>query len=183
MTFSRRHLPHWSPDGQDLFITWRLHDSLPANFRPPPNVNSSGKAFVTVDRVLDHAQTGPLWLKDSRVASAVLAALTDGQRRKLFEIGAYVLIANHVHVLLTPRAPIAQITHRIKGASAREANLIPGRTGSKFWQNESFDHWIRNPAEGESVRTYVERNPVAAGLVSQPSDWPWSSASQPIGRE
>jgi putative transposase len=132
MTFSRRHLPHWSPDGHDLFITWRLHDSLPADFRPSRDVNSSGKAFVTVDRVLDHAQTGPLWLKDSRVTNAVFTALTDGQRQKLFELREYVLMANHVHVLLTPRAQIAQITHQIKGASVREANLILGRTGSKF---------------------------------------------------
>lgn len=183
MTFSRRHLPHWSPEGQDLFIAWRLHDSLPPNYRPPQDVNSSGKAFVAVDRVLDHVQTGPIWLKDARVANAVFAALADGLRQKLFDLRAYVLMANHVHVLIAPRAHIAQITHQIKGASARQANLILGRTGSKFWQNESFDHWIRNLAEGQNVRAYIERNPVAAGLVSQPADWPWSSASRPIGRQ
>jgi putative transposase len=89
-------------------------------------------------------------------------------------------MANHVHVLLAPLAPLEQITQQIKGASAREANLILCRTGSPFWQKESFDHWIRNPAELQKIRAYIEHNPVAAGLVARPEDWPWSSASNPI---
>jgi REP element-mobilizing transposase RayT len=99
----------------------------------------------------------------------------------MFALRAYVLMANHVHVLLAPLSPIAQITQQIKGATAREANLILGRTGSRFWQDESFDHWIRNPEEWQRVKAYIERNPVAAGLVSKPEDWPWSSASHSIG--
>ena len=181
MTYYRRHLPHWLPPNQDIFITWRLHDSLPAQFRPPTGIESSGKAFVIYDRVLDRALTGPLWLKDSRVAQCVLTALDAAQQRKMFVLRAFVLMSNHVHVLLAPQLPIAQITQQIKGATAREANLILGRTGSRFWQDESFDHWIRNPEEWQRVRTYIERNPVAAGLIRKPEDWPWSSASHPNG--
>jgi putative transposase len=181
MTYYVRHLPHWSPPGQDIFITWRLHDSLPAQYRPPACIESSGKAFISYDRILDQARTGPLWLKDPRIANSLLSALNAAQDRKMFALRAYVLMANHVHVLLAPQLPIAQITRQIKGATAREANLILGRTGSRFWQDESFDHWIRNPEEWLRVRTYIERNPVAAGLVSKPEDWPWSSASHPIG--
>jgi hypothetical protein len=83
--------------------------------------------------------------------------------------------------LLAPIAPLGQITQQIKGATARQANLILGRTGSPFWQDESFDHWVRNPGEGQKIRVYIERNPVVAGLVDKPEDWPWSSASRPIG--
>jgi len=89
-------------------------------------------------------------------------------------------MANHVHVLLEPHSPLAQITQQMKGASAREANLILGRTGSRFWQDESFDHWIRNPEEWKRIRSYIERNPVVAGLVDKPEEWPWSSASHSI---
>jgi putative transposase len=181
MTYTQRHLPHWSPPTQDIFITWHLHDSLPTNFRPPTSIESSGKAFVTYDHALDQARTGPLWLKDPRVAKTVLSALDAAQQRKMITLQAYVLMANHVHVLLTPQSPLAQITQQIKGATAREANLILGRTGMRFWQNESFDHWIRNPEEWKHVRAYIERNPVAAGLVNKPEEWPWSSASHPIG--
>ena len=34
----------------------------------------------------------------------------------------------------------------LKGASAREANRVLGRTGEPFWQKESYDHWVRNPS-------------------------------------
>ena len=54
---------------------------------------------------------------------------------------------------------------------------ILGRTGDRFWQDESFDRWIRNRSEWNRARIYIERNPVTAGLVRSPSEWPWSSAS------
>jgi putative transposase len=180
VTYYERRLPHWHPPGQELFITWRLHGSLPVHVRPPAETESSGQAFVRYDRALDKAQTGPLWLKDPRVAEAILVALRDAQRRKLFALRAYAVMANHVHVLLAPRAPLERVTQQIKGASAHEANLVLGRTGAPFWQTESFDHWVRNPAEWQKIRAYIERNPVAAGLVLKPEDWPWSSASNPI---
>jgi putative transposase len=179
--FYKRRLPHWHPPGQDIFITWRLHGSLPAQVHTPAEADSSGKAFVCYDRALDEARTGPLWLKDPRIAEAILSVLREGQRRDLFALRAYAVMANHVHVLLAPRAPLERITQQIKGASAREANLILVRTGEPFWQKESFDHWVRNPSEWQKIRAYIERNPVAAGLVPKPEDWPWSSVSNPIG--
>jgi len=51
-----------------------------------------------------------------------------------------------------------------------------GRTGEPFWQKESYDHWVRNPSELEKIRTYIENNPVKAGLVRNPQDYLWSSA-------
>jgi len=180
MTYYIRNLPHWHLSETDLFITWRLYGSLPEQFRLKNTIESSGNTFVRYDRVLDQAQTGPLWLKDSRVAECVLSQLSDSQQRKLFLLRAYAIMANHVHVLLAPIAPLGQITQQIKGATARQANLILGRTGSPFWQDESFDHWVRDPGEYQKIRAYIERNPVAAGLVGKPEDWPWSSASRPI---
>jgi putative transposase len=180
MTCTHRHLPHWSPQGQDIFLTWRLANSLPTHLRPPKDITTNGKSFAQYDHLLDQAQSGPLWIRDPRIAKAVLSALISAQQRNLCKLHAYVLMANHVHVLLSTKAPVAQITQQIKGASAREANLILDRTGARFWQDESFDHWIRNPEEWQRVRSYIERNPVMAGLVEKPEDWNWSSASHPI---
>jgi REP element-mobilizing transposase RayT len=50
--------------------------------------------------------------------------------------------ANHVHVLLLPKTSLPVITRWLKGSTARKANLIPGRTGDAFWQDESFDHRV-----------------------------------------
>jgi hypothetical protein len=51
-----------------------------------------------------------------------------------------------------------------------------GRTGEPFWQEESFDHWVRGDEEFNRIAHYIEQNPVKAGLVKRSEDWPWSSA-------
>ena len=61
-------------------------------------------------------------------------------------------------------------------ATARQANLILGRTGEAFWQDESFDHRVRDEAELDRLVHYVEHNPVSAGLAANPHAWHWSSA-------
>ena len=83
---------------------------------------------------------------------------------------------NHVHVLLRPKTSMPAITRWLKGSTARQANLILGRTGEAFWQDESFDHRVRDEAELDRIVRYVEYNPVNAGLAANPRDWPWSSA-------
>ena len=75
---------------------------------------------------------------------------------------------NHVHVLLDPKSELRKITKWLKGSTAHEANKILNRQGNLFWQDESFDHWIRNSAQFERVRAYIEKNPVAARLVKLP---------------
>jgi hypothetical protein len=59
MTFYSRHLPHWQPPDVDIFITWRLHGSLPAQLRPPKAAAYSGKQFLHFDHQLDQARSGP----------------------------------------------------------------------------------------------------------------------------
>ena len=85
---------------------------------------------------------------------------------------------NHVHAVIQPCVPVARITKSIKGFTAREANQILGRTGERFWQDESYDHWIRNETEWNRIVRYTALNPVAAGLVETAEQWPWSSASR-----
>jgi len=91
-------------------------------------------------------------------------------------------MANHVHALLTPKIEVRRLMNGLKGATARAANAILNRTGKRFWQDESFDHWVRNEAQFVRMKNYIERNPVAAGLVARPEDWPWSSAWNPRSR-
>jgi putative transposase len=180
VTFYRRNLPHWHPPGQDIFVTWRLKGSLPAHLRAIASKDMPGERFLDLDRALDRADTGPHWLQDPRVAKCIVAVLQNAQDQRHIDMHSYTVMANHVHVLLTPVAPMAEIFRRVKGATARQANLLLGFAGSYFWQDESFDHWVRNPAEWQKIRSYIERNPVAAGLVARPEDWPWSSASHPL---
>jgi putative transposase len=183
MTYYARHLPHWQPSERSIFVTWRLHGSLPVEAveRFSRRLgSSSGKYFLNIDRVLDRAGTGISWLNDARIADLVMAAIRRGEK----DLGHYVLQAftimpNHVHLLVDPCVPIQRITKGLKGTTAREANLILDRTGQPFWQDESFDYWVRNGKQFHRIQMYIENNPVAAGLVQQPQQWPWSSVSQP----
>jgi REP element-mobilizing transposase RayT len=79
---------------------------------------------------------------------------------------------------MLPRTDLAVITRWLKGSTARKANQILGKTGQPFWQDESYDHWIRNDIELQRIVRYVEHNPVTAGLVSCEYEWPWSSATK-----
>ncbi len=87
-----------------------------------------------------------------------------------------VIMPNHVHVVFEPKAPLPGIMRWLKGRTGRTANRILGRTGIPFWQDESYDHWIRSRKELEETIRYVESNPVNARLVEAAEEWPWSSA-------
>jgi putative transposase len=106
----------------------------------------------------------------------VIGAFHFGQNElKLYELRSLIM-PNHVHVLIQPGARLARITKTIKGYTAREANRILGRTGSPFWQYESYDHWVRNDVEMQRIVRDIEHDPVSAGFVPNPEQWPWSSA-------
>jgi REP element-mobilizing transposase RayT len=174
----RRKLPHFHPNGAHLFVTWRLAGSLPVS-RPDVIYATPGQAFAAEDRALANSR-GPTWLNNTRVASQVVEAIRSGEsQRRFYDLWAWVVMPNHVHMLILPRVALAQITHWIKGTTAREANLLLGRTGEPFWQHESYDHWVRNEKEFQRVVAYIERNPVSAGLAAAPEDWRWSSAARP----
>ena len=175
MTEYRRRLPHFHPDGEGLFVTWRLHGSLPA---PQPDViyPTPGYAFVAQDHALAR-RSGMLWLSDTRVARHVAETIRAGEGREFYELSAWVVMPNHVHPLILPNKPLPPITHSINCRTAREANLVLGRSVEPFWQHESYDHRVRNEKEFYRIAAYIEENPVSAGLAANPQDWPWSSAA------
>jgi hypothetical protein len=181
--YYRRRLPHWHPDLTEasfLFVTWRLAGSVPrTRLLLPPNAAplSAGRAFLALDQETDQAAFGPVWLRDARVASMVADTLRYGEvERPFYHAPAWVIMPNHVHALLQPKVSLSATTRWLKGSTARKANLILGRTGEPFWQDESFDHRVRNEGELERIVRYIEGNPVSAGLVAHTTDWPWSSA-------
>ena len=173
----RRHLPHFHPHSAYVFLTWRLWGSWPAPSEPAGAHLSPGHAFVAIDRPLDRCSSGPRWLEQAPIADLIAEAIQVGDReRHFYELSAWVLMPNHVHLLILPKVPVPVSMRWLKGSTARKANLLLRRTGQRFWQDESFDHWVRNNTEFGRIVRYIEENPVAAGLVSSAVLWPWSSA-------
>ena len=93
-----------------------------------------------------------------------------------YALHAFAVMPNHVHMLVTPRVPLPKLTKSLKGITARRANAMLGLTGKAFWQEESYDHEVRQEGSLERIRSYIENNPVRAGLVLEASEYPWSSA-------
>ena len=172
----RRRLPHFHLENAYLFLTWRLWGTLPSG-RDGVAYPSTGHAFVARDRVLDRSCHGPLWLKDPRLASLVAEAILIGAiERGFYELQGWVVMPNHVHLLILPRAPVRTLMRWLKGSTARCANQILGRTGRPFWQDESYDHYLRDSNRIPRTIAYIEQNPVSAGLVDSAEKWGWSSA-------
>jgi REP-associated tyrosine transposase len=93
---------------------------------------------------LDLAVSGPTFLKNPQVAAAVAEIFfVAANKWNLYELFAWVLMSKHVHLLIQPHKSVSEITRAVKKSSARQANIILGRTGQPFWQDESFDHWVR----------------------------------------
>jgi len=172
----RRKLPHFHPPGAHLFLAWRLWGTLPLKLHSLERP-SARRAFVIQDRVLDRCASGPLWLRNAHTANLVAEAIVIGEsERRFYDLGAWVVMPNHVHLLILPQAPVPVLMRWLKGSTARRANQILGRTGRPFWQDESFDHYARNVRQIERIATYIEGNPVSAGLARSAECWPWSSA-------
>ena len=186
MTYYERNLPHWHPEGATFFVTWRLFGSLPVQKRTArngcatgnqPQAETPGERFVRLDRALDRTAIGPHWLRIPNIADRVTELILKGEKELgYFSLHAFVVMPNHVHLLMRPKIELRRIMNGIKGSTANAANKILGRTGKPFWQDESFDHWVRTEKEFGNIFRYIERNPVSVGLARRPEDWVWSSA-------
>jgi len=148
--------------------------------------------FLKTEKILHRANHGPTWMADASVADKVAENLhrLDGSA---YRLDAFSVMSNHVHTVFKPylseadlsmifttdgfelisEVPgLSKIMHSLKGRSARECNLLLGRTGS-FWEHESFDHAIRQGRFDKTVR-YVLNNPVKVGLVETWENWEWN---------
>jgi REP element-mobilizing transposase RayT len=130
-----------------------------------------------MDRLLDQARCGPTFLKQPAIAEILLTSLRYGSEIKHYDLHSWVIMPNHVHLLLTPQVSVSRLLNSLKSATAKRANLILRRTGQPFWQGESYDHLIRHGDEFQRIRHYIENNPIAAGLAKTPEQYLWSSSS------
>ena len=130
-----------------VFLTWSLHDNLPT-------------AFAVMDRLLDEARAGAVYLRQPAVANMIVEAIHyNANLLGHYQLHAFVVMPNHVHLLATPAVAL------LKGITARRANAMLA-----FGICRS----------SRKIRNYIEGNPVRAGLV-EASDYRWSSAGWATG--
>ena len=79
--------------------------------------------------------------------------------KELYELIAYCIMPNHVHLLLKPLTDVVLIMQKIKGSSAKQINTMLNKTG-KFWAREYFDKLIRDERHFNVVYNYIKNNPM-----------------------
>lgn len=179
MPFFRIRPPNPADTGQPLFLTWLLQGSLPPEGVPPSGIHSIRDAFATVDRFLDEARTGPLYLRQREVASMVVETiLAYGTQLRHYDLHSFVVMPNHVHLLLTPLVDLAKLTSMVRHATTRRANELLDQPGTQFWDEACCEHVVRSRHELERIQQYIERNPVPVGMAREAADYPYSSAAR-----
>ena len=156
--------------------------------------------FARFEDILDKNATGPRWLADPQIAGIVSDSLIYRDGRD-YLLSASTIMSNRAHAVFTPRLndrsltevrdrnriafkssdpTLSAIMKSLKGYTARQANKLLGRTGA-FWEEESYDHQVRDEEELGRIVRYVLNNPVKAGLVEHWSMWPWTYCRPGLG--
>ena len=104
-------------------------------------------------------------------------------RRHEWHALAYCLMPNHVHLLIqTPNANLGAGMHLLHSPYAQIFNRSHGKVGHVF-QGRYGAIRVMTDAYFATVVRYIALNPVSAGLVRSPLDWPWSSHRAILGRD
>lgn len=159
-------------------ITYRLHDAMPAELRHEwaqlLEIKEEREQRIKIEEYLDVGR-GECLLRQPKIAALVEGNLLhfDDVRYRLI---AWVVMPNHIHVLVEIwELPMSLVVKNWKSFTSGAANRQLGRAGS-FWQADYFDRFIRDREHLQKAIRYIENNPVKAGLVKSPAEWPFSSA-------
>lgn len=138
----------------------------------------------------------PLLSRD-RTRQWLIDALSHVRETHSVALLAYVVMPEHVHVLLLPKDrdyDMARILKSLKQPVARKAlyrlrkdgspflgklegALSGGKRRHHFWQpGGGYDRNVTEPGTLYAMVEYIHANPVRRGLVGKPTDWRWSSA-------
>ena len=190
-----RYLPHWRQDGATYFVTFRFHDALPLaqqeqireqkafweRKNPPPHTDAQLEELhrilgLETEKWLDtglgccvlkHAANrellhGVLHFFDLDRAEPLEDAELGPPR---YELGAWVMMPNHVHLLIRPLEPqrwaLEKILQSWKRQSAREINRRENSSGT-LWLDESYDRIVRDAGHLWRCLQYIGRNPAQA---------------------
>ena len=180
---SRGYIPHWEAGEISQSITFRLSDSLPGRLLEQwreelshlPDDEAAVKRRARIEKALDLGQGA------GRLSIPILGEFVENTLLHFdadrYLLHAWVIMPNHVHVLITPRGShtLSNILHSWKSFTAKQANALLATKGA-FWAPEYFDRAIRDETHYANTIAYFAINPVKAGLCKEPQHWRFSSA-------
>lgn len=182
-----RNLPHWRQPGATYFVTFRLVDSIPVECikllqrlreewmlkNSPPYTGEaldhlSQILFARTEYWLDQGM-GSCLLRVQRISQLVDESLKHFHQVR-YELGASVVMPNHIHCILRPfttsSVDLEDILGSCKAFTARKINRELAQSGA-VWQQESFDRIVRDPEHLWRCLQYIGKNPSKAGRTGE----------------
>ena len=136
----------------------------------PAHTPRPGRSFVTT------ATYGrrPIF-ETTRIAELFIEILLHYRTLGHYKLHAYVVMPDHVHLLLTPTGKtLSETMNLIKGRFSRKIT-----SAFPIWQRGFADHLVQSKPDFETRRNYIHQNPVRARLAEAPEHYPYSSATTP----
>ena len=144
--------------------SWRVSEKYPSRLyhKPPPGVSDNAVFHIRIRVAPDNATRA---LIHPDLAPRLLESVHTYFERNRWSCFLFVVMPDHLHALMSfGRGPgMARVVGDWKSYHARAHGVR--------WQENFFDHRIRNSAEYAAKFNYIERNPVALGLCAKPEDW------------
>lgn len=167
-------LPHWFQENKTVFATFRLADSLPKERieelrddikRMREEMGAENSRDARLWQMMEKVESwlnkgyGSCCLSDCSIRKVVSDALHhyDG---KLYTLHSFIIMPNHVHVLLSPldNQPVLNSLGKVKSYTAKIINGMTGQTG-RVWQHGIFDRIIRDACDFTAKWDYIADNP------------------------
>lgn len=133
--------------------------------------------------VIQRGNNRQLIFHDDQDREKLLALLIEHSQRTKVAVHAYVLMDNHIHLLLTPDTEegVPQLMQAVGRSYVRYFNNRHGRTGT-LWEGRYRSNLIETDRYLLACMVYIDLNPVRAGLVADPAAFAWSSHRHYIGQ-
>ena len=93
-------------------------------------------------------------------------------RRQRFAILAYCLMPDHAHLLVEGTSDTSDLLHLVKSAKQRSGQSFAARHQHPLWQESFYDRILRPADDAREIARYIIENPVRAGLVRSPLEYP-----------
>jgi putative transposase len=145
----------------------------------PPRLQVAGGLY----HVTAHSNVGRVVFRDDEERAQFLAMLELGVTRCGWSCRSYCLLSTHFHLLIsTPEPDLSTGMQYVNGRYAQWANWHRGERSHVF-EGRFRSVLVETESHALEVHRYIALNPVRAGLVRDPEQWPWSSLRAILGRE
>ena len=121
---------------------------------------------------------------DSADFQRMLALLQNHAKERDVQVHSYVLMSNHLHLLLAPlqNDSLPKMMQAVGRSYVLYFNKRHGRSGT-LWEGRYRSSLIQTERYFLACMAYIDLNPVRAGMVAQAADYLWSSHGHYIGRQ